>query len=238
MNNLIQTIFSEELLHELNDISGSFDITDNNSRADAMMAILEDEGFIELGCGTNRLCVKHRNYPYAIKLALDDRGVKDNNAERALSKQEELVKYITTTYENNGLVLLSEKVEVMKSEDYDFFKKQIMEVMKTLAPIYILNDIGPTTFRNWGIKQISEDIEIPVIIDYAYMTRIDMAEIKRCIRKDDYDELCDGKLMYSEDFKDMICKRCGKHYSLEKIAGGTFVDPLVEEGYYVPGVTD
>lgn len=233
MSKLIQEIFNERLLYELNEICDSFDITDNNDRADAVIDLLITEGFEELGCGTNRICVEHENYPYAIKIALDGRGVKDNNAERALSKEDPLIGCITTTYENNGLILLAEKVEVMKSEDYDYFKSDIMEMMKYLSEYYVLNDIGPTTFRNWGIKD-----EKPIIIDYAYLTKIEMAEIKRCIKKDDYDELCNGKLKYNAEFTHMVCKKCGRVYDLGKIAGDSFVDPLVEEGYYVPGVVD
>lgn len=237
VNEIIKRIFNEDILKQLDAICDSFDITDNNERADAMMDVLEFYDFKELGCGTNRLCVEHPEFPqYAIKIALDGRGIIDNNAERALCRQEDLKPFVTTTYDNNGMILLAEKIEVMGSEDYDYYKSEIMRIMKTLAPKYILNDIGPESFRNFGIKyDLSRDGR-PVIIDYAYLTKIEMAAIKRCTGS--FGEPCGGKLAYTDNFKYMRCVECGKRYDLDKVAGPSFVDPLIEEGYYIPDVNE
>ena len=40
----------------------------------------------------------------------------------------------------------------MRSEDYDYFRKDIMDMMRKMAPYYILNDIGPNSFRNFATR--------------------------------------------------------------------------------------
>lgn len=221
MNDIINEIFEMEVITKISNICDSFEITDNNLRADEIMDVLSDYDFKELGCGTNRICVKKKGYPYAIKIALDGRGIMDNNIEFNIFNDPELREHndVTLSYENSGLILLSQKVPTMKSEDFEYFKKDIYKILKRLSKTYILNDIGPRSFKNWGIFN-----EKPIIIDFAYLSRVKDAKIKVCNK-------CSGKLHYTTDFIQMQCEDCGKLFNLADISGSSYIDPLTEEGW-------
>jgi hypothetical protein len=216
---IINEYFNPGVLLKLADISDSFDIPDNNLRADAMMDVLRYEGFIELGCGTNRLVVSKEDCEYAFKLALDARGVIDNNVEFHLS--DDLNDYVAKNYENGGLISVAERVRTMTSEMFESYENEISDILNIIAKTYIINDIGPKSFLNWGLNKD----EVPVVLDYAYLSRIDEANITECD--------CGGNLKYTDDFSEMICDECDKIYQLSEIAGDV-IDPLIEMGFTTP----
>jgi hypothetical protein len=220
-NDLIMEMFDDATIAELNEICDSFDITDNNLRADEIMDVLDYKGFKELGCGTNRICARHKHYKdYAIKIALDNRGITDNNIEYNICKQPLLLKRAVQNFDNSGLILIADRVKIMDSETFSFHEKEIFEILDELSSEYILNDVGPSSFRNWGIDRNG----IIRIADYAYLSRIEDVKITKCVK-------CGGKLRYTEDYKQMQCKGCGKIYNFADIKGDTYTDAMAESGW-------
>lgn len=210
----IVNYFNEEMLERISFVSdNSFDFMDNNERADEIISILNEYGFTEVGCGTNRIVVKDTdNSDIVFKIALDHRGNVDNFSEFRLSKEVPKITNIAVadTYDNNGLILISEFCPTMTSDDMYEYHDEVMSQLNILKDYYILNDVGPKSFKNWGFKRIDGN-DIPILIDYAYLTSMENVTRNRCGK-------CGHKLLYSEDFEYLECKKCGTIYSFSQIA--------------------
>ena len=218
MQEIVQLNIMGEPLQEMKCIINDYTLTDNNQRADFMCKLMKYYDYYEVGCGTNRIVFSHPDYEgYVFKIALDDRGIKDNNLEYELGKVIP-EQYITKCYYNNGIISVSERVQVMTKEDMKEMKPIVMEILKTLSADFILNDVGHKQFLNWGIRNGK-----PVILDYAYLRRItpDMEFV--C----GYNG-CEGKLAYTKNFSKFKCVECGCKRSFSEIEDS--VSKLIEDG--------
>lgn len=218
---LIDEYFSQEVVERLNELCDSYEITDNNLRADAMMDILLDYGFYEEGCGTNRLCVSlpDSNIPYLVfKIALDNRGVIDNNVETYLN--EELGDDVPKVYFNTGLISVQQKIHIFDSDEFLEHFEEVMEIINRLTGDYIINDIGPKSFYNWGLDEERNKV---VIADYAYLSRVEDAALSECPK-------CGGRLSYTKDFTHFQCDDCDAILELREVAGDP-IDPLAQDGF-------
>lgn len=219
MQEIVQlNIMREEVLNDIRGIINDYTLTDNNQRADYISKLMKYYDYYEVGCGTNRIVFSHPDYEeYVFKIALDDRGIKDNNLEFELGK---IIpeQYITKCYYNNSLISVSEKIDVMDKETMKKFKPEVMEILRSLSREFILNDVGHKQFLNWGVRDGK-----PVILDYAYLRRItpDMEFI--C----GYNG-CEGKLAYTKNFSKFVCVECGCKRSFSEIEDG--ISALIEEG--------
>lgn len=221
MNNerLIDDYFRPEVIEKLDHLCDSFTVTDNNERADRMMDILADEGFEEEGCGTNRLCVSHHDDDSLVfKIALDNRGVIDNNVEMYLN--EELGDDVPKAYFNTGLICAEEKIHIFGSDLFLAHYDECIDIINRLSCEYILNDVGPKSFYNWGINEETNKVQIA---DYAYLSRISDAVLTEC-------EKCGGRLSYTKDFSHFQCDDCDAVYELREVAGDP-IDPLAQQGF-------
>lgn len=190
----------EEIINDVEDM-------DNNSRADRIAFLVSDAGLVELGCGTNRIVFEHPDYPnYVYKIGLDKRGVKDNNLEEELSKDipEE---YRADCYANVGIISVQEKLKVMNSDDMRENKDEVIEKLITLSSNFVLNDVGPKQFLNWGFKNGK-----PALLDYAYLRKITPGMEFICTYND-----CGGQLAYTKNFANFKCIECGHKFSISEI---------------------
>ena len=216
---LIEEYFTADVIERLNNLCDSFTITANNMRADKMMDILLDEGFVEEGCGTNRLCVSHEDDDSVVfKIALDNRGVIDNNVEKYLN--EELGDDVPKVYFNTGLICAGAKIHIFSSDEFLEHFEEVMEIIGRLSSEYILDDVGPKSFCNWGIDEETGKVQIA---DYAYLSRIEDAVMTEC-------EKCGGRLSYTKDFIHFQCDDCDAIYELREVAGDP-IDTLAQEGF-------
>ena len=69
-NNLIRSIFTDDMLKALHYLAMRVDIEDNNDKAEMIRMIVPSE-FEELGTGTNRIAFLYNNLVF--KIALDKR---------------------------------------------------------------------------------------------------------------------------------------------------------------------
>ena len=70
-NNLMRSVFTNEMLKALHYLAMRVDIEDNNDKAEMIRMIVPPE-FEELGTGTNRIAFLYNNLVF--KIALDRRG--------------------------------------------------------------------------------------------------------------------------------------------------------------------
>lgn len=201
----IKNYFNKELLEKIHGLikDGTIDIF---KRADILSSWLRPYGFKEAGCGTNRIAYKKDGYIF--KIAVNPKGISGNHTEYDLS--DELRPYVTKCYDDNGLVCIAEKVTVMDEGDSRYYEDKIYKILQKISRTYILSDIGPKSFLNWGINSEGE----PVILDYGYLRPITSNMNFTCHKKG-----CDGKLKYKEDFSAFECDICGREHSIVDIAG-------------------
>lgn len=223
---IIAQAISEKLLNHIDNICDSQkqELITNTRRADALSKKFKKRGFRELGCGTNRIVFEHPDYPdYAFKVALDRRGVMDNDLENKLCNNNILHNFVAYNYESNGLVSVAEKIQNIEKFDLleNHYDTLIMKNIEYLQNYFILNDIGPKVYRNWGINKEGK----LVINDYAYVEPLDHVIIQRCNK-------CGGELKYNEDLTKLVCcnKKCKKEFTFSEVTGGIY-GPLAEMGF-------
>ena len=221
----VEDYIAVENLDNINDIINDFDMTDNNERADTIKDLLENDfnsTLKECGCGTNRIVFKDSDNPdIVIKVALDDRGIKDNNLEYSLAPMinRDFPDTVPPCYVNNGLVSISKRIKVMNSYTMKENKEEVRKILEKLASKYILNDVGFKEFLNWGIDKETGKLQI---LDYAYLKPITIGMDFTCPYKDpNTGDVCGGRLAYTKNFKSFKCIECGSKVSLSAIQ-----DPL------------
>ena len=217
-----QEVFGANLISKISEISGSYQITSNNDRIDAILDVIEDYGFEEIGSGTNRTCVYNKDFGEDIcfKIAIDGRGERDNNLETFLCRDEILKPYVPEVYDNTGLILAQRRLKDMTKKKFKKHKDECEEIIHYLSKYFLIDDAGPLVWNNWGLDENNN----PKIIDYAYFTRLDNLINIRCKK-------CGGKLLYDKNLTFMKCKKCGRRHTFAELKGQYIADPLVEAGF-------
>ena len=216
-------LFGPKLIERLSEISGSYEITDNNERIHYMLKELDEYGFEEVGSGTNRLCIVNKPYNDKIcfKIALDGRGERDNNLETYLCKDEILKPYVPKILDNTTLICAQQLYGHMSKKKFKKHKKTCEDIILYLAKYFLIDDAGPLVWNNWALEN-----DEPKIIDFAYFTRLDNLIRMRCAK-------CGGKLLYDKNLLYMECRKCGKRHTFAELKGQFILDPLVEAGFKV-----
>lgn len=157
----IHELFTEDMLNSIIDIMNDPQNTSNNMKVDKILDVLVPKGFSEIGPGTNRLCVKYKEYVY--KIAMDTYGIRDNWNEFDMSPR--LQPYVTKTYECNGIVNVAEYVNLISKNEFIDSKEHIRSILKFLSRDYLFCDLSTNmkNYLNYGWRDTG-DI---VIIDYG-----------------------------------------------------------------------
>lgn len=211
-DNLIRSVFSDTQLKALYYLAMRIDIEDNNDKAEMIKMIVPPE-FEELGTGTNRIAFLYNNLVY--KIALDRRGLVDNNME--MRRSEELPMYLAKTYESNYLINVAEYVMVVDRDTFVMNEDSIKHILADMANDYLFDDIGYSlkNYCNWG-SRFSTTGEEMVILDYGYLYPLfgqNRTELFRCPK-------CGGKLTWNPNFTELVCNggtssndRCNARFS-------------------------
>lgn len=211
-DNLIRSVFSDAQLKALYYLAMRIDIEDNNDKAEMIKMIVPPE-FEELGTGTNRIAFLYNNLVY--KIALDRRGLVDNNME--MRRSEELPMYLAKTYESNYLINVAEYVMVVDRDTFVTNEDSIKHILADMANDYLFDDIGYSlkNYCNWG-SRFSTTGEEMVILDYGYLYPLfgqNRTELFRCPK-------CGGKLTWNPNFTELVCNggtssndRCNARFS-------------------------
>lgn len=210
----IHQFLSEDCMKELNKIKKDVLISDNNKKVDLFCAILDkyEIPYTELGSGTNRHAIMMDNYVF--KIAMDKDGEKDNWMEFSLTQ--ELQPFVVKCYECNGLILVTEYVNLVTRDEFMAHKEEMRLILSYIAQSYLLGDVGTIAknFTNWGYRDSGEW----VILDFAYLYRIRGEEMK-CGHVNKAGETCETFLEYDYDYSSLRCPRCGHKYIFNEIRG-------------------
>lgn len=190
-------------------ITSDFSLTDCNLKADMIKEIMFDLGFVEIGCGTNRIAFRKHNYVF--KVALDERGWIDNISE--YKRSIEFPQYFYKVYETNRQIIVGEYVELVSEPYFIAHRNEVRAILDILSNYYIMDDVGLTTknYCNWGIRTNSDGSESLVLIDIAYFYPIRNMDMITCS--------CGGKIVPSDDFTYYRCKNsaCSMKYNVPEI---------------------
>ena len=211
IESLIKKNFSEEFMRKVYDIYANdyISIVEKTIRFDKIFT--EEFGgrkdYRRIGEGTNRFVCLLDNH--IIKVAYNYLAYIDNMNELAQAKYKS--KYLAQAYETNGIILVSEYVTVMDTEDFlenQYHIKRILDILaedKALTNdkqmFYILGDMGMSNknYGNWG-KRMNGEI---VVLDYGYLyqlTRDEWKEVSRCPK-------CGSSLEYTPDYSELKCTK-------------------------------
>lgn len=190
----IKSIFPDEALDLLADICDTRRVPSNIEKMRLVVKVLHRYNitFNMLGGATNRVVVQAGGY--AIKIALDDQGYKDNFMEFSLSQ--EWQPDVTKSYETNGYILVQQCVRLLTKEEWRNRKMEILSILERHSHDYLMGDIGyiETNMANYGIT----DEGRVVILDYAYCHRA-TEQLFSC-------EVCgEGILMYDQTYSFLMC---------------------------------
>lgn len=185
----------------------------NATKASVIMKELGHYGFeAGVGEGTNILVLQHSRYPGVVfKIALDPYGIADNF-------NDEMLQYVIPRYARvlarhyTGIVSVQERYVVMDKERMKDYKDRITRTLEQLSEKYLVADLSPVRFLNFGIGRDGEF----VIIDGSDLIPIEELDHKvRCRNSVGWNEKkkkiirCGGKLVYTTDFLSMECTKCG-----------------------------
>lgn len=221
-NNLIRSVFTNEMLKALHYLAMRVDIEDNNDKAEMIRMIVPPE-FEELGTGTNRIAFLYNNLVF--KIALDRRGYVDNLSE--FKRSAELPMYLAKTYETNYLINVAEYVLVVDKDTFVTNEDAVKYILKDIAKDYLFDDVGFSlkNYCNWGSRFTTTGDEM-VILDYGYLYPLlgqNREELFRCPR-------CGSKLSWNPNFTEFVCsgdnghERCSAHFSPTAIRHGMKMD--------------
>lgn len=203
MGSHIDKIYDPILLKKLFAHALSIDIESNNDKVDIIKYLIGDD-FVELGPGTNRYGVVAKD-GFCHKIALDRRGIVDNCTE---FKRAQGIEWCSPrVYETNGLILVSEMVELITREEFIANKASVLDICRDLAETFIFEDIGfaAKNFCNWGIRQ-NGDL---VILDTGYLIpKLGNEDAMRC-------PVCGKRLDYNTSYTKFICtdSRCNTAFT-------------------------
>lgn len=190
--------------------------SDNYKKANYILEELEPYGFEEVGEGTNILVIKHRHYPGVVfKIALDTNGIADNFNDELLQR---VVPHYTRVFarHSTGIVSVQEYSVTMTKERMRDFVKPIMKLLRKLSETYLIADLSPSRFLNFGINR-KGDFVIQDGSDLFPLSQLDKKA--KCQNPVGWDakkrkmKICGGKLEYSADFLTLQCKECGREYN-------------------------
>lgn len=190
--------------------------SDSHRKSDYVSQELGDLGFEDVGLGTNIMTMSHPVYPGVVfKVALDDYGLADNFNDCIL--QDIVPKYAPVYARHpSGIVTVQKRGVLMTDNQMSVLYPKIMALLKELSKHFLVADLSPDMFLNYAIDRDGDFM----IIDGSDLYPLHQLKDKiRCTKiigehkNTGALKYCEGKLEYTEDFKYLVCKKCGREYN-------------------------
>lgn len=226
-------LISGELHEWIRKVNAAPDFPDNIARTQYLSKIMAKYGFTLVGSGTNRAVYKHHdtyneatNSDVVFKIALDSRGILDNEREHDLYVEAPAYviekNYFIEVFEksDDDLVLVSRAAhKVMDVYDEKAYRPTLINTMFTeLDEDYLLDDMDTTNLGLIEIVKYDGSTEVRVtIIDSANLEPKENLHLFCTSRSCEGIDNEDTYLIYTSDMKQMICPRCGAHYTFADI---------------------
>lgn len=198
--------------YELSFMRATIDRTDIDIRKknEIIMDLMHSKQFRKLSGGTNRVVFYHPDFPgIVIKIGYDQTGIGDNL--REMHNQTFLKPYVCKVFDvtADGMVAVTERVRPILSEIE--FEANIKEffglVFHHLLGEYVAEDIGKTSFKNFGIREGFG----PVLLDYPYFYKGDPNKFY-CTHTNSDGTKCPGYIDYDRGINALYCSVCGRRY--------------------------
>lgn len=181
--------------------------------------VMEHNGFKRFASGTHRVVYKSLDYPKVVaKISLNKSSLDDNIKE--MYNQAYLKPFCCKCFDvqHNGLIGTFERVDPIQSrEEFESIASDIFDFLNTkIVGKYIVDDIGTSSFMNYGIRKVGPYNNIPfgpVVLDYVEVYPLDGNKLF-CNKIDLHTGLfCGGPLDFDDGFNVIYCKKCGCTYS-------------------------
>lgn len=207
-------IFTPDLMHDLRTIMRS--CSDNQLKYEYLKNELSAYGFEVVGLGTNIATFANPLYSGVVfKIALDDYGIADNFNDCVL--QDVVPKYNRVfARDPSAMISVQERLVLMTPAQREMFTPRILALLKELSKHFLIADLSPDMYLNYGITR---DGDYRIIDGSDLYPLHQMKDELRCTRlvgqhkKTGEYKHCEGKLKYSPDYKMLICQKCGREYN-------------------------
>lgn len=207
-------LFTNEQVNDLFTIMRS--CSDNQRKAEYIERELGKLGFQVVGEGTNILVLSNPVYPGVVfKIALDDNGIADNFNDTIL--QDIVPRYVKVLARHpSSIVTVQQRGVKPTEEQMTRFRPRILSLLKELSKYFLVADLSPDMFLNYVVDRDGEFLICDGSDLYPLQQIKEPIRCKSIVgehRKTGEFKYCEGKLSYSEDFKCLICEKCGKSYN-------------------------
>ena len=221
----IRFFLSQQDINELYKIATSLKYNDNiEKKYELIDAVMRPRGFKRGNCGTNRVVYNFlEDTSFCMKIALDRVGI--NDSPREYKNQEFFKPFCCKIFEVDptGVIACVERVNPISSlEEFTSIADDVFNMMVTkIIGKYVVDDLGTEKFMNYGIRYNSNGIAFgPVVLDYPYAYELDGAKLHctKPIQIGNREFACGGEIDYDAGLNNLVCCKCGKHYSARELA--------------------
>lgn len=207
-------IFTPDMMSDLRTIMRS--CSDNQLKCDYITKELHAYGFEDVGLGTNIVTMANPLYPGVVfKIALDDYGVADNFNDCVL--QDVVPKYNRVLARDpSAMISVQERQVLMTPAQRELFMPKILELLNELKRYFLIADLSPDMYLNYGITR---DGDFRIIDGSDLYPLHQLEDEPRCNRLTGQSKrtgkykYCEGKLKYTPDFKWLVCQKCGREFN-------------------------
>lgn len=230
------SIFTPATMHDIRMI---FDADLScHERANTLNELLEPQGFIELGTGTNIITYVHSDAPGVVyKIALDAGGLADNRNDPMMAKiAPEARPPIVVDVTKDGLISVQEYVFGIKNgEDMSLYLNDALEICRKLSKRFLVIDVTPRLYTNWAIGRNMELRTCDVSDLYPLDKGEDVMRCPTVVGENKKGELtrCNGRVYYDDYYQRCYCSRCGRNFlpiELKPRAKQWDLDELISTG--------
>lgn len=207
------SIFTPATMHDIRMIFDSN--LSCHDKANTLNGLLERQGFIELGLGTNIITYIHADAPGVVyKIALDEGGLADNRNDPIMAKiAPEAKPPIVIDSTKDALITVQEYVfGIRRGEDIAPYWNDALEICRQLSKRFLVIDVTPCLYTNWAIGRNMELRTCDVSDLYPLDKGEDVMRCPAVIGENKKGELikCNGRVYYDDNYQRCYCSKCGR----------------------------
>ena len=237
-------LFTDELVDDLFTIMRS--CSNNQQKAEYIEKELKYYGFTIVGEGTNIIVMANPVYPGVVfKIALDDNGVADNFNDCIL--QDCIPRYVPVYARHPSSIVTVQPRGVLPTPDQMIrFRPDIIRLLKEVSKYFLIADLSPDMFLNYIVDRdgkflICDGSDLYPLHQFKNNKLPGCKRITGSHRKTGKSKHCEGKLRYTEDFKWLVCEKCGLSHNPLELRPKKEVDHVYQtltDGYTAEGRDD